>query len=79
MENVQNPGSALGENNRGTNGNRVNTPPHKVVNKYSCRLISKGKKTENEKATKLLLYDNFGTAYNMTQLLPTINTTINSR
>ena len=66
MENVQNPGSALGEAIGAQMEIALNTYLTKVVNKYSCRLISKGQENpKTKKATKLLLYDNFGTAYNI--------------
>lgn len=70
MENVQNPGSALGEAIGAQMEIALNTYLTKVVNKYSCRLISKGQENpKTKKATKLLLYDNFGTAYNIDAVL----------
>lgn len=37
-----------------------------LVDKYECRLVSKGQtNAKTNKSTKLLLYDNFGTAYNI--------------
>lgn len=66
MENVQNPGSALGEAIGAQMEKTLNTYLAEIVSKYSCRLISKGKENpKTGKATKLLLYDNFGTAYNI--------------
>jgi len=65
-ENVQNPGSALGE--------AIGTQMEKALNHYlndwvdnfACRLITKGKiNQKTQKETKLLLYDDHGTAYNI--------------
>ena len=66
MKNIQNPGSALGEAIGAQMEMALNNYLTKVVSKYSCRLISKGQKNPTtKKATKLLLYDSFGTAYNI--------------
>lgn len=70
MENVQNPGSALGEAIGAQMELALNTYLTEIVSKYSCRLISKGKENpKTQKATKLLLYDNFGTAYNIDSVI----------
>ena len=66
MENIQNPGSALGEAIGAQLEIALNSYLSEIVSKYSCHLISKGKQNpKTGKATKLLLYDNFGTAYNI--------------
>ncbi len=66
MENVQNPGSALGEAIGAQMEIALNTYLTEIVSKYSCRLIFKGQKNpKTKKATKLLLFDHFGTAYNI--------------
>lgn len=66
MENVQNPGSALGEAIGAQMEIALNTYLKEIVSKYSCHLISRGKENpKTRRGTKLLLYDNFGTAYNM--------------
>lgn len=66
MDDVQNPGSALGEAIGAQMEIALNTYLTELVGKYDCRLISKGQKNlKTGKATKLLLYDNFGTAYNI--------------
>ncbi len=63
---VQNPGSALGEAIGAHMETALNAYLADIVNDYSCRLISKGKvNAKTHKATKLLLYDNYGTAYNI--------------
>jgi hypothetical protein len=66
MDNVQNPGSALGEAIGAHMEIALNKYLTKIVNKYGCHLVSKGLgNPKTNKATKLLLYDNFGTAYNI--------------
>lgn len=66
MDTVQNPGSALGEAIGAQMEVALNEYLSKLVSKYSCRLISKGQENiKTGKTTKLLLYDNFGTAYNI--------------
>ena len=65
-KNITNPGSALGE----AIGTQLETVLNKhldlFVNRFSCRLISKGPKNiKTQKETKLLLYDHFGTSYNL--------------
>ena len=66
MDNVQNPGSAIGEAIGAHMEVALNSYLIKIVNKYNCHLISKGQgNPKTGKATKLLLYDNFGTAYNI--------------
>lgn len=65
-ETIQNPGSALGESIGAFLETVLNKYLTELVQQYSCRLISKGQvniKTRRE--TKLLLFDNFGTAYNI--------------
>ena len=70
MENVQNPGSALGEAIGGQLEIALNSYLAEIVSKYSCHLISKGRKnSKTGKATKLLLYDNYGTAYNIDSIV----------
>lgn len=65
-ESIQNPGSALGEAIGAQMETALNSYLGELVDKYKCRLISKGKvNVKTNKETKLLLYDNFGTAYNM--------------
>jgi hypothetical protein len=66
MDNIQNPGSALGEAIGAQMELALNEYLAEVVGKYSCRLISKGQQNpKTKKTTKLLLYDGFGTAYNI--------------
>lgn len=63
---IQNPGSALGESIGAFLEIVLNKYLEDLVQQYACRLISKGQvnnKTKN--VTKLLLFDNFGTAYNI--------------
>ena len=65
-ENTQNPGSAIGEAIGAQMEHALNKYLTELVQDYSCRLISKGQKNgKTGKDTKLLLYDNFGTAYNI--------------
>ncbi len=65
-ENIQNPGSALGEAIGAQMEIALNSYLTTLVDNYACRLISKGEKNEKTgKSKKLLLYDNFGTAYNI--------------
>ncbi|GAB4493999.1 MAG: hypothetical protein OHK0019_19190 [Saprospiraceae bacterium] len=64
--NIQNPGSALGEAIGAQMERVLNTYLAELVDKYECRLVSKGQtNAKTNKSTKLLLYDNFGTAYNI--------------
>lgn len=66
MANVQNPGSAIGEAIGAQMEIALNTYLKELVSKYDCRLISKGQiNPKTKKETKLLLKDNFGTAYNI--------------
>jgi len=66
MDNVQNPGSALGEAIGAHMELALNKYLSKLVSEHSCRLVSKGQPNpKTKKNTKLLLYDNFGTAYNI--------------
>lgn len=66
MRNVQNPGSAIGEAIGAQMEIALNKYLSELVGKYQCRLISKGHENpKTGKTTKLLLYDNFGTAYNI--------------
>jgi hypothetical protein len=70
MENVQNPGSAIGEAIGAQMEIALNTYLTELVSKYSCRLISRGQENpKTGKATKLLLYDNYGTAYNIDSVI----------
>lgn len=65
-ENVQNPGSALGEAIGAQMEKALNRYLSDWVDTFACRLISKGQvNSKTKKETKLLLYDNFGTAYNI--------------
>lgn len=64
--NVQNPGSALGEAIGANMESALNEYLIEFVKDYACHLVSTGPlnpKTGRHK--KLLLYDNFGTAYNI--------------
>lgn len=66
MANVQNPGSAIGEAIGAQMEIALNKYLTELVSKYDCRLISKGQvNPKTKKETKLLLKDNFGTAYNI--------------
>lgn len=66
MNAVQNPGSALGEAIGAQMEIALNKYLSNLVNKFNCRLISKGQENHKSgKETKLLLYDSFGTAYNI--------------
>ena len=63
---IQNPGSALGEAVGSQLEIVLNEHLTQFVDKFSCRLVSKGQKNQKtKKATKLLLYDQFGTSYNI--------------
>ena len=62
---IQNPGSALGEGIGALMEIVLNKYLSDFVEKYDCRLISKGQNLKTKKETKLLLFDNFGTAYNV--------------
>jgi len=64
MPTIQNPGSALGEAIGAHMELALNRYLAQLVDQYSCRLISKGP-LKKGKATKLLLYDDYGTAYNI--------------
>lgn len=65
-DNIQNPGSAIGEAIGAQLEDALNRYLTKFVNQFACRLVSKGpENTRTKKATKLLLYDPFGTAYNI--------------
>ncbi len=64
-ENIQNPGSALGEAIGALMEISLNKYLSEIIETYNCRLISKGQNLKTKKETKLLLYDNFGTAYNI--------------
>lgn len=64
--NIQNPGSALGEAIGAQMEGVLNAYLTELVDKYECYLISKGQtNSKTNKSKKLLLYDNFGTAYNI--------------
>lgn len=66
MDEIQNPGSALGEAIGANMECVLNEYLPTVVDKYSCRIISKGcKNIKTKKETKLLLSDQFGTKYNI--------------
>lgn len=66
MENVQNPGSALGEAIGAHMELALNNYISELVSENSCHLVTKGPlNSKTKKDTKLLLYDNFGTAYNI--------------
>lgn len=66
MNNVQNPGSALGEAIGANMETALNEYLVEFVKDYECHLISKGPiNPKTKKYKKLLLYDNFGTAYNI--------------
>lgn len=66
MKNVQNPGSALGEAIGAHMELALNKYLSELVSEYSCHLVTKGQPNpKTKKNTKLLLYDNFGTAYNI--------------
>lgn len=66
ISDIQNPGSALGEAIGASMEIALNAHLSALVDDYNCRLISQGIINEKTgKATKLLLYDNFGTAYNI--------------
>ncbi|MFN4253581.1 MAG: hypothetical protein ACK4Q5_01065 [Saprospiraceae bacterium] len=65
-QNTQNPGSALGEAIGASMERALNEYLSQWVAQFGCRLISRGEANpKTGKETKLLLYDNFGTAYNM--------------
>lgn len=65
-ENTMNPGSAIGEAIGAQMEIALNEYLAPLVDQYSCHLISKGKRNpKTNKETKLLLYDDFGTAYNI--------------
>jgi len=65
-ENIQNPGSALGEAIGAQMEAVLNTYLAVVASKHDCKLVSKGHANpKTGKPGKLLMYDNFGTAYNI--------------
>lgn len=66
MDMIQNPGSALGEAIGAHMEMALNTYLEKLVKEHSCHLITKGQPNpKTKKNTKLLLFDNFGTSYNI--------------
>lgn len=66
VDNVQNPGSALGEAIGANMEIALNEYLVEFVKDYDCHLISTGPvNTKTGRHKKLLLYDNFGTAYNI--------------
>lgn len=66
MGNVRNPGSALGETIGAYLELALNKYLSELVREYSCHLVTKGRlNPKAKKDTKLLLHDNFGTAYNI--------------
>jgi hypothetical protein len=65
-EKIENPGSAIGEAIGAALESKLNSYLEMFVDQYQCRLISKGPvNNKTKKATKLLLFDNFGTPYNI--------------
>ena len=67
---IQNPGSALGEAIGANMEMALNRYLSELVAKYDCHLISKGKvNPKTGKHTKLLLFDNFGTNYNIDSVI----------
>lgn len=65
-ENIQNPGSALGEAIGAQMEAVLNTYLATVASKHDCNLVSKGQANpKTGKPGKLLMYDAFGTAYNI--------------
>ncbi len=65
-DNVQNPGSALGEAIGAYMETALNEYLVEFVKEYDCHLVSTGPiNPQTGKHKKLLLYDNFGTAYNI--------------
>jgi len=65
-KNVQNHGSALGEAIEANMEIALNEYLIEFVKDYSCHLVSTGGiNTRTGRPKKLLLYDNFGTAYNI--------------
>jgi hypothetical protein len=70
MGDVQNPGSALGEAIGALMETALNKYLVDHVRQFDCHLISKGKvNPKTGKETKLLLYDNYGTAYNIDSVI----------
>lgn len=70
VKKIQNPGSALGEAIGAHMEEALNVLLHGVVEEHGCHFISKGpfnKKTRKHK--KLLLYDDFATAYNIDSVI----------
>lgn len=68
-ESVQNPGSALGEAVGAIMETALNEYLKEHVQQFNCHLISKGRKNKKGKETKLLLYDNYGTQYNIDSVI----------
>lgn len=62
---IQNPGSALGEAIGALMEISLNKYLSDLVEGYDCKLISKGQNKKTNQESKLLLFDNFGTAYNI--------------
>lgn len=70
METIQNPGSALGEAIGAQMEIALNHYLTRLVSRYDCRLISKGPSNpKTGKPTKLILYDNAGTPYNLDSVI----------
>ncbi|MFW5879870.1 MAG: hypothetical protein ACOCUV_03510 [bacterium] len=66
VENVQNPGSAIGEAIGANMEAALNEYLIDFVKEYECHLVSTGPiNSKTGKNKKLFLYDNFGTAYNI--------------
>ena len=65
-KNIQNPGSALGEAVGAQLEIALNKHITQFVDGFSCHLVSRGRENKiTGKAKKLLLYDQFGIAYNI--------------
>lgn len=66
MAKIQNPGSAIGEAIGAKMEIALNEYLKEFVDDFHCHLVSKGPlNPKTKKHKKLLLYDNFGTAYNL--------------
>ena len=64
--NIQNPGSALGEAVGAQLEIVLNEHLDQFVDDFSCHLVTRGRENKKSgKAKKLLLYDQFGTSYNI--------------
>lgn len=68
-DDIQNPGSALGEAIGAEMEKALNTFLEKLVESVGFHFISKGIKSKTGRYKKLLMFDSFGTAYNIDSVI----------